>query len=83
MITGKASKETNVFSFGVVALEIATGRRAIDPKAEQCKVNLVEWVWTLYGMSRLLDATDPLLDTSTCRKWSSCDACRSLVHPPR
>ncbi|KAL3843800.1 hypothetical protein ACJIZ3_001203 [Penstemon smallii] len=57
-ITGKASKETDVFSFGVVALEIATGRRPINPKAKQSEVNMVKWIWSLYGTRKLLEAAD-------------------------
>ncbi|KAL3843801.1 hypothetical protein ACJIZ3_001204 [Penstemon smallii] len=60
-ITGKASKETDVFSYGVVALEIASGRRPINRKAKQSDVNLVEWIWSLYGMEKLLEAGDPQL----------------------
>ncbi|KAG8368540.1 hypothetical protein BUALT_Bualt15G0056200 [Buddleja alternifolia] len=60
-ITGKASKETDVFSFGVVALEICCGKRPIDPKAPDGEVNLVEWVWSLYGLGKLLEAADPRL----------------------
>ncbi|XXG55827.1 hypothetical protein AAC387_Pa03g3404 [Persea americana] len=53
--TGKASKEFDVNSFGVVALEIACGRRPVEPKAEAGKVMVVEWVWELYGRGLLLD----------------------------
>nr|XP_043630808.1 L-type lectin-domain containing receptor kinase IX.1-like [Erigeron canadensis] len=60
-MTGKASKESDVFSFGVVALEIASGRKPIDYKAEEKKVWLLEWVWELYGTGTLLEAVDPLL----------------------
>nr|AKV93687.1 clade XVII lectin receptor kinase [Nicotiana benthamiana] len=62
-ITGKASKETDVYSFGVVALEIACGRKAIDPKAEEHQENLVDWVWSLYGMGNLNEAADPKLSS--------------------
>ncbi|XP_058080728.1 L-type lectin-domain containing receptor kinase IX.1-like [Magnolia sinica] len=61
IITGKASKESDVFSFGVVALEIGCGRRPVEPKAEESQVRLVEWVWELYGKGRLLQAVDPVL----------------------
>ncbi|XP_009794260.1 L-type lectin-domain containing receptor kinase IX.1-like [Nicotiana sylvestris] len=60
--TGKASKETDVYSFGIVALEIACGRRPIDRKAEsERQVNIVEWVWSLYRMGNLNEAADPKL----------------------
>ncbi|XP_016512256.2 L-type lectin-domain containing receptor kinase IX.1-like [Nicotiana tabacum] len=60
--TGKASKETDVYSFGIVALEIACGRKPIDRKAESDhQVNIVDWAWSLYGMGNLNEAADPKL----------------------
>ncbi|KAG1327905.1 L-type lectin-domain containing receptor kinase IX.1 [Cocos nucifera] len=59
--TGKASKESDVYSFGVVLLEIACGRKPIDIKEERDRVNLVEWVWELYGKSMCLTAVDKRL----------------------
>ncbi|KAF8406123.1 hypothetical protein HHK36_008203 [Tetracentron sinense] len=58
--TGKASKESDVFSFGVVALEIACGRKSIEPRKES-QVSLVAWVWELYGRESLFDAADERL----------------------
>ncbi|KAM7474821.1 hypothetical protein LguiB_022064 [Lonicera macranthoides] len=59
--TGKASKESDVFSFGVVALEIACGRKPIDFKAQENQIRMVEWVWDLYGMGKILESADPEL----------------------
>ncbi|XP_010905474.1 L-type lectin-domain containing receptor kinase IX.1 [Elaeis guineensis] len=59
--TGKASKESDVYSFGVVILEIACGRKSIDLKEEEDRVNLVEWVWELYGKNMCLTAVDKRL----------------------
>ncbi|KAL6012695.1 hypothetical protein ACLOJK_003184 [Asimina triloba] len=59
--TGKASKESDVFSFGVVALEIGCGRKALELKDGEYMVRLVEWVWELYIGNRLLDAADKRL----------------------
>ncbi|MFS7920638.1 putative protein kinase RLK-Pelle-L-LEC family [Helianthus anomalus] len=61
VVTGKASKESDVFSFGVVALEIACGRKPIDYNAQESQQRLVEWVWELYGTGKLLNAVDPRL----------------------
>ncbi|KAA8519563.1 hypothetical protein F0562_013813 [Nyssa sinensis] len=58
---GKANKKSDVYSFRVVALEIACGRKAIDPNASESQRTMVEWVWNLYGMRRLLEAVDPKL----------------------
>ncbi|KAL3741649.1 hypothetical protein ACJRO7_017158 [Eucalyptus globulus] len=59
--TGKASKESDIYSFGVVLLEITCGREVITPRAEEGGVRLVDWVWELYGTERLIDAVDPKL----------------------
>ncbi|XP_020114331.1 L-type lectin-domain containing receptor kinase IX.1-like [Ananas comosus] len=61
-ITGKASKETDIFSFGVVLLEIACGRQCIVQTEDRSKVSLVEWVWDLYGSKSVLEAADERLN---------------------
>ncbi|KAM0036120.1 putative protein kinase RLK-Pelle-L-LEC family [Helianthus debilis subsp. tardiflorus] len=61
VITGKASKESDVFSFGVVALEITCGRKSMEYKAPEKQVRLIQWVWELYGTGTLLEAVDPSL----------------------
>ncbi|XWS41679.1 hypothetical protein CRYUN_Cryun17cG0103200 [Craigia yunnanensis] len=55
--TGRASKESDVFSFGVVILEIATGRKSVDPGGKS-DMGLVEWTWGVYGKEELLLAVD-------------------------
>lgn len=42
-------------------MEIACGRRSIDFDLESRQVNLVEWVWELYGAGILTEAVDPKL----------------------
>ncbi|KAK9938024.1 hypothetical protein M0R45_014785 [Rubus argutus] len=70
--TGKASKESDVYSFGVVALEIACGRRSIDPKFEEKQINMVEWVWELYGEGKTIQAADPQLCGDFDEKQMEC-----------
>ncbi|KAK7851844.1 l-type lectin-domain containing receptor kinase ix.1 [Quercus suber] len=60
--TGKFSKKSDVFSFGMVALEIACGRKAVEPEVEESKISLLSWVWELYGEGRLLEAVDETLN---------------------
>ncbi|XP_054778293.1 L-type lectin-domain containing receptor kinase IX.1-like [Prosopis cineraria] len=60
--TGRASKETDVYSFGIVALEIACGRKPIKPEAPENEINIVKWVWDLYGGGRILEAVDSRLE---------------------
>lgn len=57
MTTGKSSTESDVYSFGIVALEIACGRKPVQSTGEL----LSEWVWDLYGRGELLEAADKKL----------------------
>ncbi|XP_062230676.1 L-type lectin-domain containing receptor kinase VIII.2-like [Phragmites australis] len=59
LLTGRATEGTDVFSFGALVLEVACGRRPIGTEG-RCN-NLVEWVWSLHGEGRVLDAVDPRL----------------------
>ncbi|KAL9230017.1 hypothetical protein vseg_005418 [Gypsophila vaccaria] len=56
---GKATEKTDVFSYGVVVLEVACGRRPIERGPEdQMMVNLVDFVWEFHSQGKLLDAAD-------------------------
>ncbi|GMJ03473.1 L-type lectin receptor kinase IX.1 [Hibiscus trionum] len=62
--TYRTVKESDIYSFGIVALEIASGKQAIaviERDGKKFKTKLVEWVWELYGKDSLLDAADPRL----------------------
>ncbi|RAL41044.1 hypothetical protein DM860_008742 [Cuscuta australis] len=54
---GTATEKTDVFSYGVVILEVACGRRPIEKEG----VNLVDWVWRLHSFGRIIDAADKRL----------------------
>lgn len=67
LLTGRASEKTDVFSYGAVVLEVASGRRPIEKETSGVgKVavngNLVEWVWSLHREGRLLTAADARLE---------------------
>ncbi|XWS39803.1 hypothetical protein CRYUN_Cryun18bG0085800 [Craigia yunnanensis] len=62
VITSKASKESDVFSFGVVALQVACGRRAVEHNEEEIKVVLSKWIWELHASGKLLEAVDETLN---------------------
>ncbi|KAJ0021541.1 hypothetical protein Pint_32774 [Pistacia integerrima] len=56
--TGRATTSTDVFAFGACMLEVACGRRPIEPG----KVNLVTWVIDCWKRGDILDACDPRLE---------------------
>ncbi|XP_022766157.1 L-type lectin-domain containing receptor kinase VIII.1-like [Durio zibethinus] len=65
--TGRATEKTDVFSYGAVVLEVASGRRPIERDANAAakvgvSANLVEWVWSLHKEGRLLTAADARLE---------------------
>ncbi|PUZ46445.1 hypothetical protein GQ55_7G078900 [Panicum hallii var. hallii] len=66
VITGKASAESDMYSFGIVLLEIACGRRPMAaPSAGEGKdgqvFRLVEWAWDMHGRGAALGAADERL----------------------
>ncbi|KAI7740759.1 hypothetical protein M8C21_001192 [Ambrosia artemisiifolia] len=60
---GKATDKTDVFSYGVVVLELCCGRRPIEREPEGHKmINLVDWVWELHSKGAICDAVDKRLN---------------------
>ncbi|KAK4487430.1 hypothetical protein RD792_005933 [Penstemon davidsonii] len=60
---GKATEKTDVFSYGVVILELACGMRPIERERESQKmVNLVDWVWKLYSEGKIVMAADERME---------------------
>uniref|UniRef100_J3MWN7 non-specific serine/threonine protein kinase n=1 Tax=Oryza brachyantha TaxID=4533 RepID=J3MWN7_ORYBR len=58
--TRRPSTDSDVYSFGIVLLEIASGRRPVTDTPDGFFM-LLKWVWNLYGRSSVLDAVDPRL----------------------
>ncbi|XP_062168839.1 probable LRR receptor-like serine/threonine-protein kinase At1g56140 isoform X2 [Alnus glutinosa] len=58
---GHLTEKADVFAFGVVALEIVSGRPNSDSSLEEDKVYLLEWAWQLHENNSEVDLTDSTL----------------------
>ncbi|MQL70454.1 hypothetical protein Taro_002760 [Colocasia esculenta] len=58
---GKANTVTDVFAFGVFLLEVACGRRPIEPSAPEEEVVLLDMVLASWTRGAIWDAGDPTL----------------------
>ncbi|CAL0305895.1 unnamed protein product [Lupinus luteus] len=61
-MSGKLTLKSDIYSFGVVLLELITGRRAIDETKRPGEQNLVTWCRPYFSDKRkLVQIVDPLL----------------------
>ncbi|KAJ1685254.1 hypothetical protein LUZ63_016644 [Rhynchospora breviuscula] len=58
IVSGIASKKSDVFSFGVVILEIICGRKPIENTPNEETAHLVKWVWDHYGRGASIAVVD-------------------------
>jgi len=52
----RATRQTDIFAFGVVILEVVTGKKNRDVPSDDGHISI--WVWRLYGEGKLLEAVD-------------------------
>uniref|UniRef100_A0A7N2LK78 non-specific serine/threonine protein kinase n=1 Tax=Quercus lobata TaxID=97700 RepID=A0A7N2LK78_QUELO len=58
---GHLTEKTDVFAFGIVALEIVSGRLNSDSSLEEEKTYLLEWAWQLHENNCEVDLVDAKL----------------------
>ncbi|KAF8029213.1 hypothetical protein BT93_E1776 [Corymbia citriodora subsp. variegata] len=59
--TGKATRESDIFGFGAVILEVVCGQRPWTKGGYSGFQFLVDWVWSLHRDGRILEAVDERL----------------------
>ncbi|XP_010522963.1 PREDICTED: probable serine/threonine-protein kinase At1g01540 isoform X2 [Tarenaya hassleriana] len=59
--TGMLNEKSDIYSFGILIMEIITGRNPVDYSRPQGEVNLVEWLKTMVGNRRAEEVVDPKL----------------------
>jgi interleukin-1 receptor-associated kinase 1 len=67
--TGKATKETDVYSFGILVLEVVCGRHPLEPSNADIPpedVMLVNKVRRAHEAGKLLSVVDPRIETVPC-----------------
>ncbi|KAL2343766.1 hypothetical protein Fmac_005051 [Flemingia macrophylla] len=60
--TGKARTSTDVYGYGILILEVACGRKPIEPQKNPEELVLVDWVRELHHRGEINRAIDPSLD---------------------
>ncbi|CAN6715101.1 unnamed protein product [Malus baccata var. baccata] len=61
--TGRATASTDVFAFGAFLLEVACGRRPIEAQGPEQDLILVDWVFSCWKRSNILEAKDKNIGT--------------------
>ncbi|CAG7904282.1 unnamed protein product [Brassica rapa] len=59
VVRGKLTEKADVYSFGVLMIEVITGRR--NNAFSQDSSSILQTVWSLYGTSNFVQVVDPVL----------------------
>ncbi|EEF30839.1 L-type lectin-domain containing receptor kinase V.9 [Ricinus communis] len=56
--SGKSNTCTDIYAFGVFMLEVACGRKPVEPRTSPDKVMLIEWVMNCWEKGAILETAD-------------------------
>ncbi|KAF3665864.1 hypothetical protein FXO37_10856 [Capsicum annuum] len=72
-VYGEFSEKSDVFSFGVLLLEILSGQRNSDFLMTEISASLLGWAWNKWKEGRILELIDPSVrETCDSNKATSC-----------
>ncbi|KAG8096899.1 hypothetical protein GUJ93_ZPchr0013g36096 [Zizania palustris] len=60
--TGMLNESSDIYSFGVLLMELISGRRPVDYNKDAGEVNLVEWFRGMVGSRRVEELVDPRIE---------------------
>uniref|UniRef100_K3XPS7 Protein kinase domain-containing protein n=1 Tax=Setaria italica TaxID=4555 RepID=K3XPS7_SETIT len=71
-MNGYLSTKTDVFSFGILVLEIVSGRKNFARHVDDEKVDLLNYTWKLFEGGRALEIVDPSLSDPDTEQTRLC-----------
>ncbi|XP_009597782.1 putative serine/threonine-protein kinase At1g01540 isoform X1 [Nicotiana tabacum] len=66
--TGMLNEKSDIYSFGILIMEIISGRTPVDYSRPQGETNLVEWLKMMVGNRKSEEVVDPKLPEMPCSK---------------
>ncbi|GLJ22339.1 hypothetical protein SUGI_0420550 [Cryptomeria japonica] len=63
---GHLTEKADIFSFGIVALEVVSGKSNMDPTLPISTLYILDWAFELLSEGKLLDLVDPKLGDNYC-----------------
>ena len=83
ILTWRATVETDVYAFGVLILEVVSGKFPGDENIKNKYTSLVDWAWENYSRESILDVVDLQLNGAFNRDEAQCVLILALAccHP--
>lgn len=79
--TGRVTTKIDVFAFGVILMEIVTGRKALDEKLPEDRSHLVAWFRKMVvNKEKIIEVLDPTLDPDEETYQSICKVAELAGH---
>jgi len=67
-VHGQLTEKADVYSYGIVVLEIVSGRMCVDERLPEPMQILLQWAWNKYERDQVLDIVDSTLEGQYSRE---------------